>query len=146
MGHLKGPLKFLTTVKLEIERGNSVQKGVQVYLGQTRLDSANERIFVHQIMQWLSERQRGQTIQLDHLNIYRRTLLSTLDRGLNGESIYQHLNILELEFIELYEDALDRYLGKLPFLLLLPLLLLQLPAFLLLLFGPIINELINSLH
>jgi hypothetical protein len=76
---------------------------------------------------------------------YRRSLLELLERGLRGESIYVYLCQLEQETIEACQDEISRKLSKLPFLLLGPLLLMQFPAFLLLLFGPLLQNFFHSL-
>ncbi|MEN0059151.1 MAG: hypothetical protein AAGB31_09985, partial [Bdellovibrio sp.] len=55
------------------------------------------------------------------------------------------LNRLEEEIIEACREEMAERLAQLPFILLVPLLLFQFPAFLLLLFGPLLNNFFHSL-
>jgi hypothetical protein len=76
---------------------------------------------------------------------YRRGLLELLERAMRGESIHLYLCQLELETVEACHDEIAEKLSKLPFWLLAPLLLMQFPAFLMLLFGPLLQNFFHSL-
>lgn len=70
---------------------------------------------------------------------FERALLEILNRGLAGEPILGAVRILKVEVERAAQIELDLFLAKLPLLSLLPLLFFLLPAFLILLFGPLFN-------
>lgn len=142
MEHIAPPLQLILHVKRGIETGMSVRSGVLAYI------QAEHSNFSKDVSKWISLTDQGlPSIQIlqKQTSQYRRSLLELLERGLNGESIYVYLCQLELEIIEACQDEISRKLSKLPFLLLGPLLLLQFPAFLLLLFGPLLENFFHSL-
>ncbi len=65
--------------------------------------------------------------------------------SLNGKSIDSSLNSWIANTEKLSEIEMDAFIAKLPFRLLLPLMFLQVPAFLMVLFGPIIEKFMESL-
>lgn len=142
MDYIAPPLQLIAHVKRGIEAGNSVRSGIQAYLRSDRSD------FAIVTAQWLSLRDQGieaSRIFQSQKSQYRRSLLELLERGLCGEGIYVYLCQLEVETMEACQDEISRKLSKLPFLLMGPLLLLQFPAFLLLLFGPLLDNFFHSL-
>ncbi|MGZ3774902.1 MAG: hypothetical protein ACXVCY_01075 [Pseudobdellovibrionaceae bacterium] len=136
------PLELLNHVKRSIEKGQSVKQGVLSYIKNGNGE------FVAVVTQWLGHLQQGhdtKTCIQEVESIYRRTLLHVLERGLRGESIHTVLLQLEGEIIEACHDELTNKISQLPFLLLVPLLLFQFPAFLMLLFGPLLQNFFHSL-
>lgn len=75
---------------------------------------------------------------------YRREILHLVAQGVAGEPIHARLLELEEEIKRACDDEIERFVALLPVRALLPLLLIQFPAFLLLLFGPIIEEFTRS--
>ncbi len=69
-----------------------------------------------------------------------------IGEGLRGHSIYERIKSFEEDIVESCHDELQRHLDKLPYLLMIPLLLLLFPAYMLLLLGPILNMFINELN
>lgn len=142
MDHIAPPLQLIAYVKRSIEVGSSVRTGVLHFV------RSNRTHFAKDVSKWLAHLDQGietSTVLLAQKSQHRRSLLELLERGLRGESIYVYLCQLELETIEACQDEISRKLAKLPFLLLAPLLLLQFPAFLLLLFGPLLDNFFHSL-
>jgi hypothetical protein len=74
-----------------------------------------------------------------------KELLSIIDRSLKGEPVLEVLCAFELDLIETLESEAEAWAAKLPVYLLLPLILLQLPAFFILLLGPTLVSLSSSL-
>jgi hypothetical protein len=137
MESMNPALQLLMTVKRSLERGQSVKIGIQEYL------RISQDSFTREVSKWFSLWQQGlptEEIIQRQISAYRRVLLMTLERGLRGEPIYSYLIGLEEELIKACEMSISQSLGKLPFVLLVPLLLFQLPAFLALLFGPLLNQ------
>lgn len=142
MESLAPPLRLLIHVKRSIERGSSVKTGILSFIKSDSEDFSSE------IKQWLAHFEHGQSTKsiIDRQkSIYRRTLLTLLERGLRGDAIYQSLNLLEEETVMACQLEQAHFLSRLPFLLLLPLLFFMFPAFLLLLFGPLLGQFVSSL-
>lgn len=142
MVHIAPPLQLIAHVKRSIECGSSVRSGI---LGFVRAERSS---FAKGVSKWLAHHDQGLETAFflqQQRSQYRRSLLELLERGLRGESIYVYLCQLEQETIEACQDEINRKLSKLPFMLLGPLLLMQFPAFLLLLFGPLLDNFFHSL-
>lgn len=136
------PLELLLAVKRTLEKGQPTKLGVHHYLKN------HEGEFALVVAQWLALLQQGQDTQTLISSIasqHRQILLQLLERGLRGEAIYNMLATLEEEILEACHEELTNILARLPFILLVPLLLLQFPAFLLLLFGPLLHNFFHSL-
>ncbi|MFS4458828.1 hypothetical protein [Bdellovibrio sp. HCB2-146] len=135
------PLALLLCVKRAIEKGQPVRVGILYYLKR------HEGDFPEFVMRWMGLLQQGQdaTTYLEtEKSMHRRILIQLLERGLRGEAIYPTLLQLESEIIEACQDELGTKLARLPFILLIPLLLFQFPAFLMLLFGPLLKNFFHS--
>jgi hypothetical protein len=142
MEHIAPPLQLIAEVKRSIESGASVRSGILAYIQVSRSD------FSKDVSKWISRQDQGldsQGLVQGQRSQYRRSLLELLERGLRGESIYNYILQLEMETVEACEDEIVRKVTKLPFLLLVPLLLMQFPAFLMLLFGPLLQNFFHSL-
>lgn len=142
MESMNPALSLLLTVKRHLERGQSVKMGVMEYL------RTEQTSFRDDVATWFNLWQQGlstEVILKKQTSMYRNILLQTLERGLKGEPIYNFLVELESEVIKACEHALSQSLGRLPFLLLAPLLLFQLPAFMILLFGPILSRFLEAM-
>ena len=142
MDHIAPPLQLIAHVKRAIETGSSTRMGV---LGFVRAERSG---FAKDVSKWLAHLDQGvetSVLLQKQSSQYRRSLLELLERGIRGESIYVYLCQLEQETIEACQDEIHRKLTKLPFLLLGPLLLMQFPAFLMLLFGPLLDNFFHSL-
>lgn len=136
------PIVLLMSVKRSIEKGESVKQGILNYV---RKESGD---FPHLVTQWLSILQQGQDSRACLQacpSIYRRSLLQILERGLKGEPIYNLLNQMEEEIILACNEEISSRIARLPLLMLIPLLLFQFPAFLALLFGPLLKNFFHSL-
>ena len=78
-------------------------------------------------------------------SVYRRALWDLIERGVAGEPILNALHALEDEVNRCATAELDLHLVTLPFKMLIPLLIFQFPAHLLLLLGPTLDDLARSL-
>lgn len=146
MESLAPPLELLIEVKRNIEKGHSTRQGVLLYLKKSRSEFATD------VSRWFTWVQQGQKIdsstarqRLNCTSTSRIALFELLERGLRGESIYQQLQMLETEIKEACHDEQARYLARLPFLMLIPLLFFMFPAYLLLLFGPLLSQFLKQL-
>lgn len=136
------PLALLLEVKRAVERGQSVRQGILSYVKTAQDD------FVPVVVQWLALLQQGQDPKEALValpSLYRRSILQVLERGLRGEAVFNVLVQLETELVEACQEEISNKVARLPFILLIPLLLFQFPAFLLLLFGPLLQNFFHSL-
>jgi hypothetical protein len=136
------PLKLLLALRNGIEKGESVRMALQKYLAYE--DDELSRL----VATWVSRRDQGVSTQgllLKTPSPFRQAVLMMMDRGLNGEGIYQHVIQLEEEVIEASANELATFLSVLPMKMLIPLLLLQFPAFLILLFGPLLAQFLQQI-
>ena len=142
MESMNPALFLLLTVKRHLERGESAKIGITEFL------RTEETPFRDEVATWFNLWQQGlptETILQKQVSVYRNILLQTLERGLKGEPIYNFLVELESEIIKACEHSFSQSLGRLPFILLVPLLLFQLPAFMILLFGPILSRFLEAM-
>ena len=142
MERLAPPLELCITLRLAIENGQSIMRSIKKYLMRERNEMSRDIAMV------LSAFERGEAaVLLPKTNalLYRRALLELIESGLKGEPILTRLKELEDEILKCSHSDIDKYVASLPIRTMVPLMLLQFPAFLLLLLGPIVSELIKGL-
>ena len=140
MDALAPPLRALLHIKLKIRTGKSVRESIKEYV-QESMDCP----FAKNLGLWLFCKESEQPQQVEITQTYRKLLVEVLNRGLEGDQILKPLESLEEEMVTASMNDLDKQLQKLPFIVLTPLLLLQLPAFLILIFAPLVLKLLNEL-
>ncbi|WP_413559109.1 hypothetical protein [Bdellovibrio sp. HCB209] len=136
------PLSLLLCVKRALEKGQTAKSGVMSYLKRHQGD------FPDVVARWMALLQQGKDTHgliKEISSPHRQILLQLLERGIRGESIYNMVVTLEEELVDACQEEISNKLARLPFLLLVPLLLFQFPAFLLLLFGPLLQNFFHSL-
>lgn len=79
-------------------------------------------------------------------SIYRRQVLQLLEKGIKKEPIYNQILILEHEIYQACEREIQEKLIKLPYLVMIPVLFFQFPALLTVIFGPLLQNFIESLR
>jgi hypothetical protein len=132
--------QFLFNVRLSLENGQSIRMAIQ---NELHIGSGS---FFYELQRWFTAEQQGnKSDPYVSTNIYRQSLFQTLSLGLSGHPIHQTLVDLESEWEAATKDDIERHLQRLPVLVLMPLLFLQFPAFMMLLLGPIFQELLARL-
>lgn len=142
MEGLAPPLKCLLEVKLDLLNGESLKSSLLRYIK----NHSDEFSFLVQI--WMFHYEQGKSFQAHMEKVkspYRRILIEVFELGIEGQPILKRLEELKLEMMEACQSEIDLYLSRLPFLSLFPLFFFQFPAFLLLMLGPVILELVQSL-
>ena len=142
MESIAPPLQLIAEVKRSIEQGSTAKQGVFNYIKK------NQDSFASQVTKWIFLIEQGQKADAILVNIkstHRKCLLGLLERAFNGESIYQILILLEEETILACQQEQARFLARLPFYLMVPLLFFMFPAYLILLFGPLLGQFLNQL-
>lgn len=143
MEGLAPPLKLLLEVRFAIDNGETVRSGILRYVRK------NQDPFCQVVQRWIFAHDQGQTVSesvLKSINLYRRSLLDILSNGLRGHPVRKQLDEFEIELQQACESQIDEFINLLPIKILMPLVLLQFPAFLLLLLGPLFMELMKGLN
>lgn len=142
MDALAPPLKALLYLKLKIQTGTSTRESIREYVKEQ-----NSCDFAKRLSLWLFQKESSQEVSYIGLHKpYRKMLIEVLDRGLDGEQILKSLDSLEEEMIRACEEDVENQIQKIPFIILIPLLLLQVPALLLLGIGPLVLQLLKMLY
>ena len=102
--------------------------------------------FNEELTSWFSEVLKSNTNQVRAWpSYYSKSLVDILYRGMQGEPILKTLDELENELIKECQARIDKYMQKLAVVSLVPLLFIQFPAFMMLLFGPIFMDVLEKL-
>ena len=137
------PLDLCVSLRLGLESGQSVMHVIKTL----RTRAQNEMLRDLAII--LTAFERGEPAQLPastNDRIYRKALLELIEAGLKGEPILNPLKELETEILKSCHADIEKFVGGLPLRAMLPLMLIQFPAFLILLLGPIVSELLKGLN
>lgn len=139
---LAPPLKAVLEIRLMIENGHSVSQAIQIY-AKKHLDDE----FAKELGLWLFASLNGRSYHSKIFEtFYRKRLLEILSSGLKGSAILNTLAELEEDLIFISHENLEQQIQKLPLISLIPLMLFELPAFFLLLTGPLILNLLSALQ
>ena len=138
MVSLAPPLRAVLEIRLCLENGSSVSESIR-YFSKKYIDD----LFAKQLGYWLFAKEAGHVeVPSFESKPYRQSLVDILERGLQGEPILEHLKGLEQDLYILANEDMEHYIQKLPFISLIPLMLFQFPAFILLLLGPLLLDLL----
>jgi len=143
MENIAPPLYVASHLQLELENGHSFRESLQ-----RLLSLSHDNDFQTLLQEWSVRKAHNQSTRSLVKTVkspYRRTLLDLFDRAWSGEPILEPLHSLKEEILAATESELDQFIATLPFRAMIPLLLLQFPAYLLLLLGPTLAELSRSL-
>lgn len=143
MGSIAPILEFIFILKKGLEKGHPASKVIETFLQSA--DSSDFKIELIRVHACLAQNKPLQQLLAQSRSRLRRQLWLLIERSQRGEPILPFLQALESETLLAFEDAMTRQIQKLPFLMMLPLLLFQFPAFGLLILGPILDILFHSL-
>lgn len=141
MEDIAPPLACLFEMQQALRNGEPARAGVARWLRESEDDFARDlkrALFAwDQGADWRPEAQKMRSP-------YRRAVCDALMRSLGGQSVQARLEELRGE-IELACDLeIRRHVDLLPLRAMMPLLLLEFPAFLLLIFGPLMSQLMEE--
>lgn len=131
-------LHALREIKWLINSGKPMKEAFQNYLERTH-DPFSAHLREYWILKWQSGRTEAPLKPLP--TYYQKTFWNLIERGCAGQPTLEALAALEIEVESAAAMELDEHLAALPFKVLIPLLLFQFPAYLLLLLGPLLREL-----
>lgn len=138
MESLAPPLQCALEVRWAMENGQSLRSALMNYC------QSSDTEFAREVAEWLLWRDCGRPLSEFKLKFdseQRKILLELFNQGLEGLPILPRLHELEQELLRVCLQQIDRQIALLPFQSLIPLLGCQFPAFLILLFGPLLQEL-----
>lgn len=122
-------------LRWQIGAGRSMREAFRRYL-----ETAHDEVAADLRERW-TLRTSGGTLSPGPIGSpYRRALWDLIERGSAGQPVLEPLGALEEEIEAAAQAELDLHLATLPFKVMLPLLLLQFPAHLILLLGPMLRE------
>ena len=139
MDYIAPPLKTVLFLRMKLSNGVSVRSALGEYL-LSESDS-----FSMDLMDWYQKKQANPGHQYKSSRFFRRQVVHTIERGLRGEPVDRILEELEKEMLEISREDLNAHLDRLPSLMLIPMMVFQLPGFLLILLGPVFARLFVSL-
>lgn len=143
MEALAPSLNCVLQVTTFLEGGLGVKSALLNYI------RGNRDSFSQQVSKWLRLREQGgmaKEYKDDIDSVYRKTLLSIFDMGLEGLPILDRLKELEIELTKVGRSEMDEYIRRLPLISLFPLLFLQLPGLLIIVLCPVLDELLVRLN
>lgn len=142
MEGLAPTLQLCLEVRLAIECGEPIMSALK-----SILPSLDKELSSQLLKMILDYEQTGQVDVrcVQNYGTYRGALLLILAQGLNGEPILSRLAEIEPEIRMICSEEIEKYIAALPLRAMLPVLLIQFPAFLILLLGPILNVLTKGL-
>lgn len=132
-------LKLVWLFKQELEKGRSTKNALQSVF-EAGVEPREVSLFLIE----LSKPRVSEDFYASLNSQIRKSFYKLLEKGSRGEPMTEKLGELEAEIIVLCEEQIDDHIQKLPYLMVFPIFILQVPAFLLLLFGPILNSFLES--
>lgn len=141
MEGLSPSLSCLYFVRRRLAQGYTLRECLTDFI---KLDSGD---FSASLSMWLNYYESAQTEFLPEIrwsSDYQPILISTFESGLNGRPIEEQLEQLTAEVEVAHRHEVDEFIAKLPLKALTPVFLFQFPAFLLLIFGPVLGQFVNG--
>lgn len=140
MENLAPPMSCIICVEKAFLEGKTLKSGLKNYI-----EHANDD-FTYEIQDVLKCFMIGESRYNHNSNsIYRTAIKELIWSGLHGNSIGKELDALKEEIELACKVELDSFIESIPFRSMIPLLLFQFPAFLLILMGPLITKISESL-
>lgn len=146
MEGLAPPLQLAIEMHSSLANGESIRSGIVRFASQSQANASDE--FARTVRRFLialdqSQDWRSMLRQIE--SPYRRSLLELAAHGLAGQSIQTALVELQREIELACDEEIKVHIDMLPLKMLLPLLLLQFPAFMMVLFGPLLSRFIEEM-
>lgn len=142
MEGLAPPLALAIEIQSSLANGESIRSALVRFVA----DSQSE--FQQQVRRFLiawDQSQDWRAIVRQINSPYRRSLLELAAHGLAGQSVQSQLSELQKEIETACDEEIELHINMLPLKMLLPLLLLQFPAFMMVLFGPLLSRFVEEM-
>jgi hypothetical protein len=144
MEGLAPTLKCLIEIQSAIQNGETIRAGILHYLKASDCDEQ----FSGEIRRFLFAWDQGhdwRAVVSQCKSPQRKALFDVMAVGFQGVPVQPYIADLRNEMVQACEVEVLRHLEVLPVLMLVPLLIFQFPAFLLLLFGPLLGRLAEEI-
>lgn len=135
------PLRCVLEVRWAMESGKSLRQALNTYTDHVK-DSFSV-VVAEWLVRWVQDLPR-QPLKEKLKSPYRRILLDVFEQGMKGTPIVHRLEELEGELTKACEADLNTHLNRLPITTLFPLMMLQFPAYLILMLGPLLKEFLKG--
>lgn len=135
-------LILLQTIKYKLESGEAIRPSLAAFA------SSHQSELGLQVATWISLLERGLQTSSYLAQIkspVRRQMFFVFERGLRGESILGSLVQMESELLDHCYEQIEKHMVILPLKMLLPLMGFIFPAFLIIVLGPLIQELVRAM-
>ncbi|MCM2354422.1 MAG: hypothetical protein NDI63_12465 [Pseudobdellovibrio sp.] len=139
--NLPNSLILVWDIQRAIEKNLSLQQGLQKFVQRATNIRGFQDDFSKNFMKWWQIRQKTQVSDLNGFNAQHRALITLIESGLRGQSIYEAIKAIEADLIEMCEADIQEHAAKLPLLLQIPLVFLVFPAICILLLVPTLCQL-----
>lgn len=141
MEFLSPTFRSMVSIRQSVEAGRSLRESIQ------KIVAKPDGPFDRKLLYWWISIEQGLQPDLNRSfnNIVQRHCAEALSKGLKGEAFLERLKALEEEMQSQMQDTLERHLQRLPVILLLPLLCMIFPSFMILILGPLVQNLLGSL-
>lgn len=146
MEGLAPPLQLAIEMQSSLANGESIRSGIVRFASNSPINAAGE--FARTVRRFLiawDQSQDWRSILKQVESPYRRSLLELAANGLSGQSIQSALAELQREIEIACDEEIKLHIDMLPLKMLLPLLLLQFPAFMMVLFGPLLSRFVEEM-
>lgn len=140
MENLAPPLEVLLEIEYCLKSGQSLQTAVN------EVAKKHQSEFTPHLEKLLQSHLRAEEYLFEGGSIYRRNLLLVLQQGLRGHSILERLEELRVEIEWSAQAEFDRFVSRLPFMAMIPLMAFFFPAYLLVLLGPVLLQFVEVLQ
>jgi hypothetical protein len=135
------PLTLVIEVKKHLSQGDSLVVGLEQFLRNRRDE------FSLQLKRcWIKDPFLMDLNSINCQSVFTKELLFLLSEGLNGSPILEKLNEIELMMIDDCLRQIDRHAIVLPYLGMLPIMLLMFPSLLLVILFPILEQFLGVMH
>jgi hypothetical protein len=143
---LAPPLQLAIEMQSSLANGESIRSGIVRFASDSSSDTTDEfaRVVRRFLIAW-DQSQDWRSILKQVASPYRRSLLELAAHGLSGQSIQAPLAELQREIETACDEEIKLHIDMLPLKMLLPLLLLQFPAFMMVLFGPLLSRFVEEM-
>lgn len=138
-------LRFVFQLDAGFRRFQDFRTALLYVLEQRMNDDAPLRGELLRFVSRLESRDDVRTLIEQTGSPYRRALFNIILDGFNGQPVFERIAELKIDLEDQAELDIESHIDRLPLLMLAPLLLLQFPAFLILLLGPIVSHFLEGL-
>lgn len=140
MVHIVASISFIKNFRQGLESGQSVARSLEAGL------SKESNPFTAKLHHWYACHRAGQNVPHRMKTDYQVLLLEILVQGLEGCPVHEAIEALERDMEVEFERQWKFYLESLPAKLSLPLLFFFFPAYLILMFGPLLSKFLMEVN